>query len=186
MSALTPTIIEKFYELCNWAYEAWIMHRALFDDNPNADNLMRCDCGEAMARLNKITGEYVLHQIIKLHDSAMQSSSINLTVDYIVDYGGWDQQTLAILQNSRNKLRLFAENLKLARNKLLSHNDLQAILSNNPLGEFERDADCAYFDNLQEFVNIVHEKTIGGPRCFNDLVKADTHAFLSYLQKSLR
>ena len=67
----------------------------------------------------------------------------------------------------------FVKELRAPRNKVLTHSDLTAILKDEPLGTFEKDKDVMYFERLQRLVNIIHEKSIGGPFPFNDLAKAD-------------
>jgi hypothetical protein len=48
-----------------------------------------------------------------------------------------------------------------ARNKILSHNDLAAILDGGPLASFKAGDDIKYFKDLLRFANIVHENTKG-------------------------
>ncbi len=186
MCALSPIIVDKFYELCNEAYKTWIIHRTLFDDNSDRKKMESGDFGQVLEHVSVISLAYWLQQITKLHDPALQNNNINLTINYIIEYGGWDVSTLSVLKDSRDELNLFFKKLKPARDKFLSHNDLQAILNDSPLGGFEKDTDRMYFEKLQEFMNFVSNKTIGELRPFNDLVKTEARTFLSYLQKDLK
>lgn len=182
MSALSRPIVEEFCKLCDWSFQVWLNYRELFDDNSRALELQKSIGAEALARLRTICHEYTLHQIAKLHDSAVVSGQITLGIEYIVKYGGWDQQVLVKLTALANQLNGFARGLRSVRNKVLSHNDLAAILSGLVLGEFAKDEDIKYFEVLQEFVNVVHSEVIGGPAPFDDLVKNDVAALMAIIK----
>jgi len=179
MTALSNTVVKRFCEICNSAYEFWITHRTLFDSNPQVEKLVKGDCGAFFSRLSIITQEYALHQLVKLHDPAVQGNSINLTIEYIIDYGDWDQETFDTLKDLQSRMESLAKRIKPARNKLLSHNDLKTIIKNSTLGDFEEGADSKYFNLLQKFVNLVHDKCIGGPYPFKDLAIKDADILLS-------
>jgi hypothetical protein len=182
MSALSPLVVEEFCKLCDWAFQVWLTHRELFDENPNAAQLQASRGAEALARLSVITQEYALHQIAKLHDSAVVAGQITLGIDYIIKYGGWDSTTEANLSVLAQRLNQFASSLRSARNKALSHNDLATIAAGQTLGSFPPGEDVKYFENLQEFANLVHGKVIGGPFPFDDLAKNDVVALLSIIK----
>jgi hypothetical protein len=178
MPALSASVVEEFCKLCGWTYEAWLNHRELFDQNSREDELQKSWAGDALARLSVISQEYALLQVVKLHDRAVVNGNVTLGIDYIVTYGGWSDSVRAHLDALANELKDFALQLRDARNKSLSHNDLATIVAGAPLGAFANGADDEYFKVLQEFVNTVYEQVIGGPWPFNDLVKNDAAAFL--------
>lgn len=39
MSAISHVVANKLFELCNWAHETWVLHRTLFDDNEELQQL---------------------------------------------------------------------------------------------------------------------------------------------------
>jgi len=86
------------------------------------------------------------------------------------------------LERLAGELNGLANKLDDVRNKMLSHNDLATILAKATLGEFDEGADEKYFKDLQEFVDIVYEEVIGGPRPFNTLVKKDVASFLDAIK----
>ena len=179
MHALSALVVEEFCKVCGWAYEVWVNHRELFDHNPRAAELQKSWAGDSLARLSVISQEYALLQVIKLHDRAVVNGNVTLGIDYIVTYGGWSNSTRARLDGLANELKELASQLRDARNKYLSHNDLATIVAGSTLGGFAPGADDRYFEILQEFVNTVHEQVIGGPWLFNDLVQNDVAAFLA-------
>ena len=166
-------IVEKFCGICNWTYQAWCMHKFLYDENPKVKSLMQSKHNGFFSRLSDITQEYSLHQIAKLHDPAMQRGKTNLTLEYILENGGWTQDIRDQLEAVKVQLDEFGKNLNAARNKVLSHIDLNSVLEDQIHSAFPQGADDEYFENLQEFVNIIHENTVGGIFPFDDLAKAD-------------
>jgi len=184
MNPISPDVAKQFCELCNWAYECRTTHKRLFDKNERTEKTI----GRAKyftARLSVITQEYSLLQICKLHDPAIQKGAVNITIDYIVRFGDWGTDTARINGYVIRLAELF-EKLKSARNKILAHNDLEAIMEVATLGAFPDGLDDEYFSALQELVNAVHEKWLDGPYPFNDLAGADVEEFLHLLEKTDR
>ncbi len=182
MDPISKDIAVKFCNLCNWAYESWVTHKLLFDENKTQEN----NIGKSAAftcRLSIITQEYSLQQIAKLHDPAIQGNSSNLTVDYMVRFGEWGERRDDV-KRIHDKLLGLWERLKLARNKALAHNDLETLMADAVLGSFAEGADEEYFAALQALVNEVHEKWVGGPYPFNDLAQADVREFLARLEQA--
>lgn len=175
-------IIIEFCKLCSWAHETWLNHKELFERNPIERKVQLSGAADVMSRLSIISQEYSLLQIVKLHDKAIVNGNITLGIDYVIKYFAWDESTRKKLKELEIKLNNFSSKIKSARNKCLSHNDLESILAGENLGEFQEGEDDAYFECLQEFVNIVHEEKVGGLWPFDDLVKNDVEAFLSVLQ----
>jgi len=132
-----------------------------------------------------ITQDYWLHQIVKLHDPAKTAGRFNLGIDYILHFGGWNEETLAKLQALKHNLDDFAEKLKTARNKILSHNDLETMLNGSSHGTFAEGDDVKYFKSLQEFVNVVYDATVGGPNLFSEDAAKDAVIVSQFLANSL-
>lgn len=178
MQVLSASVVVEFCKLCSWAHETWLNHRELFDQNPRATELQKSCAGDTLARLSVISQEYALLQVVKLHDRAVVSGNITLGIDYMVTHGGWTDSVRAQLDTLAKELDFFASQLRDARNKSLSHNDLATIVAGATLGSFANGTDEEYFKILQRFVNVIYEQVVGGPFPFNDLVKNDVAAFL--------
>ena len=179
MTAHSKIVVKRFCELCQTSYEAWRTHRVLFHNNPHAAELIKSPAGKALIRLDVIAQEYALHQISKLHDPAIQKDQINLGIDYMVRFGGWDETIKLKLQSLQKQLDEVPKKIRPARNKILSHNDLEAILNASTLGAFPDEADTEYFKALEEFVSIVHENVIGEPWRFDTDVNAGLNLLFS-------
>jgi hypothetical protein len=179
---LSPEIVKAFCGQCDRAHELWLHHRALFDHNPRAEEIMESFAREEFVRLSVISQEYSLLQIRKLHDPDIMKGHATLGIKYMVNQGRWSDAASDTLHSLAEKLDRFAEKLDGVRNKLLSHNDLKIILEEATLGEFIDGEDAAYFDALQEFVNIVHREIVGDIYPFATFVVGDVHIFLESFQ----
>jgi len=180
---MTRDIALLFCRVCSWAYQAWVTHKYLFDQNDKkTDTLQKAPA--FTSRLSTITQEYSLQQIAKLHDPAVQKTDLNVSVDFVVRFGEWGAKEAEIKAIEERLLQLWGH-LKPARNKLLAHNDLKALLANEALGGFPEGEDDLYFAALQELVNEVHARWVdGGPYPFDDLAINDVFEFLNVLERS--
>ena len=183
MTSISKDTAIEFCKLCNWAFEAWMIRRTLFDDNPNHEAHFK-ECPDFFYKLDILTQEYALQQVSKLHDPAIQRDSMNLSIDYMIRFGDWrdKEQEVKRLASSLDKFR---KSIKPARDKLLAHNDLESIMQGEPLGGFEDGKDIEYFKTLQAFVDEIHEKWIGGPYSFNDLAITDAEEFCHFLSRAV-
>jgi hypothetical protein len=181
MAGLSSDVIVEFCKLCSWTHEVWQFHRALFDDNPLMGTPVLRPHAYTLSRLSTITQEYSLHQLTKLHDPAIQGKSINLSINYVIEYGAWDATTLAALRDFKAQLDSLEELIRTARNKILAHNDLATILAKADVGGFPANADVNYFSALQQFADIVHDKVVGGPYPFSEFSHRDAEQLMSAL-----
>lgn len=178
-SALSDRVVVEFHGVCNHAFGAWQLRRTLFDDNPRIAEFESEPTAPFFKWIGDITHDYILLQLAKLHDPAVQSGRCNLSLAFVIQYGGWDSETRQELERMVAELAKLAELIRPARNRIVSHFDLESILEGKPLGAFRENADQEYFKILEEFVNLVHDKTVGGPRPFCIMAKGDAGMFLT-------
>jgi hypothetical protein len=177
-SALSASVVLEFCNLCQWTYEVWLNHLELFDGNPRLTGPRNSYAKKELNRLSIISQEYGLLQLFKPHDKAVMNGNITLGIDYMLKYGGWSNSLRPRLEALAKELNDFANQLRSARNKILSHHDLETIVAGASLGKFAKGDDEKYFKTLQKFVNMVHGEVIGGPWPFSNQVKNDVTAFL--------
>jgi hypothetical protein len=182
MPALSASVVVEFCKLCDWAHEVWLNHLELFDNNPRLTELENSFAVYELERLYKISHEYSLLQVVKLHDKAVMNDNFTLGIDYVLKYDGWSDSVRSRLEKLAKELDGFADKLRGVRNKILSHNDLATIVAGAPLGEFAKGDDEKYFKALKEFVQTVHEEVNGGPWPTNHFVKSDVAAFLATIK----
>jgi len=182
MKGLSNDLAEMFCDYCNIAFVNWATFSTLFPANFDHRHVKTPTAARALHVVNIAFHEQYLHTICKLHDPAVQQGQVNLGVDYVVRFGGWEPKITDELTQLKVKLDAFADKLRSARNKILSHNDLERTLAEKTLGEYPAGEDAKYFENLQAFVNIVHRNTKGGDFPFNRAAKGDAEALHALLR----
>lgn len=181
-SSLSQALLDRFYEQCNWTHEVWTLRRALFDGNRRKRTLERGPHTYFLNYLQTILTEYVMLQVAKLHDPAVVSGRVSLTLDYIVEYGGWDSATRGRLVRSKRTLDKLGSVMKLPRNKLIVHNDLSTVMQDASLGTFSAGADTNYFKFLQRFMTCAYVGATGSPCAdFSKFTKGDALSVISAL-----
>lgn len=189
MSAHSKEVIDKFCELCDWLMQVWQTRKYLFDENPDEAALKEPRHAHFFYRLQVVLQENWLLQLAKLHDAAVQGGAnghINLSIDYIIEYGQWDPRTKSELIDLRSKLTSLAKPIRDARNKVLSHNDLAVLLASNDLGGFDPGEDEAYFLSLREFASLVRQTALGEPFVYDDLIRNDISVFMQSFLRGAR
>lgn len=183
MPELNVQLTKDFLAICEWTHHAWLIHKSM-ETSPRIDALMKGRCKEFLDHLSRITQEYSLQQIAKLHDPAVQGGKTNLTLDYVIRFGEWDPPALAKLTALREEMeRLVGLRVKDSRNKVLAHNDVETIINETLYGAFADGADERYFEKLQEFMDLVHDKRFGGPAPLSGFAWADAQVFIETLVK---
>jgi len=178
-STLSRALLDCFYEQCNWTHEVWTLRRALFDGNRRKRTLDRGPHKYFLDYLQTILTAYFMLQIAKLHDPAVASGRVSLTLDYVVEYGGWDTATKAKLVRNKRTLDKLGNVIRLPRNKLIVHNDLSTVLQGEPLGAFSRGGDISYFKSLQRFMKRVYISATGSPCAdFSTFTKGDARSVI--------
>jgi hypothetical protein len=171
-------IVKRFCGHVHWLVRVRHTFKVLFEDEqPSCQTLMKKTALSFFLDLNRILQEYLLLECAKITDPATTHGDTNFTVDYLVQNICWpsDKAILEkltslpddhkdILQELKS-LQLIAQGLrgdiKSARNKLLAHLDMSAVLSSKPLGEFPEGNAKTFFCALQKLCNITHEACFG-------------------------
>ncbi|MBI3221651.1 MAG: hypothetical protein HYZ46_00875 [Nitrosomonadales bacterium] len=172
--------IEKFFGLCDWLIQTYEFRKCLFDDNKDIEILKEARHEHFFYRICVIFQESWMHQLAKLHDPAVHGGNINLTLEYIIEYGGWEPDFRKELIELKKTMDVLYPSIKVARNKLLSHNDYKTMIEPNvALGEFEEGEDIRYFSALKEFCEKVSQITLKEPFSYDDMVQNDIDIFMS-------
>ncbi len=176
--------LEKFFGLCDWLIQTYEFRKYLFDENPDVDALKEPRNEHFFYRIQEVFQESWMHQLAKLHDPAVQGKNINLTLEYIIEYGGWETEFQKKLQGLKSRMDKLYPSIKVARNKLLSHNDYKTMIGSEEfIGGFNEGEDTNYFNSLKEFCEIVSQKVLKKPFVYDDLVRNDIEVFMSQFLK---
>jgi hypothetical protein len=187
MSAHSEIVIEKFCGICQWTYDTWQTHKVLFDEGSHLNRLPRLSQRRtALVRISEITQSYWIQKIANFHDKATVMGHKTLSLDYIIKDGQWDEAAKKNLLSLKEKLDELYNKIKLARDKLLCHNDLKTYLTldeSSSLGSFPEGLDTKYFDILKKFASFVRENSVGVSFDWNTHAIVETQELVSALLK---
>ena len=156
-------IAEVFCEECRSAYDNWVVCRVVFNDLPAGANLtdaaaFETPIGQCIDRVFRMCLEAWMTQVVRLDDPAAQRGNQNLSIHRIREADGWTAAEQVRLEELVTRLRPLPTRLRPARNRIFSHNDLDARLANVALGGFCLGEDETYFRALAELATMVWEK----------------------------
>jgi len=171
-------VVRRFEQQCIWVHQSWQTRKCLFDDKSNLPTFQQPHYEHFFYRFSIILQEYWMQQVAKLHDRARSFGQDNLTVDYMIECGCWENETKTRLSDLREKIRPFAEKMRTPRNKLLAHNDLATILSAAKLGAFDEGEDIEYFEHLKALAEIVVNTVLDEHFHYDTAVLADIALFV--------
>lgn len=176
---LSPRLVREFCAMCNWAFYVYQMHDALFD-KASEKKLAGSAAGAGLGRLSLVSQYVVQLELAKLHDPAASGRDVTLGIDFVVRFGGWPAATRTQLEKIAQELTDFYEaksaggrkskaGVRVARNRVICHNDLEALASGETLGGFSEADGARYFANLQKLVNLLWREVAGRDFPFDTL-----------------
>jgi hypothetical protein len=179
MTVLSPKTAKRFFDLCDHLHEVWKFGLVLFDNKTRVQ--IPPPALRGMHFINDMFNKYWMLELTKLHDNSTVANKRTLGVNTIIELGGWDAATRARLEALRDEMEAFVwgdnkTGLKAARNMLLCHNSFDAyhnMKEGETLGRFAAGQEVAYFEKLQEFVNIVSMEVFGNDHGFLDAIEVD-------------
>lgn len=134
--------------------------RILFEDD-NAKKIMEKAGNAFFKDINGILIDYLLLEFTKIADRAKSGKNRNTTLEYIAQSIDWPAKTRKELECLTQKAHAFQKKIKKARDKLLAHYDVSAILKNKKFGDFPLGEDLDFIETLESFCNIAHRETHG-------------------------
>jgi hypothetical protein len=171
-------IVKRFCGHVHWLVRVRHTFKVLFEDEqPSCQTLMKKTAWSFFLDLNRILQEYLLLECAKITDDATTHGHTNFTVDYLVKNICWPSDKAILekltslsddhkdLLQELKSLQLIAQgfrgHIESARDKLLAHLDMGAVLTSKPLGGFPEGDDKTFFCALQKLCDITHEACFG-------------------------
>lgn len=154
---------DHFREECIWITNCYNLYRTLYEGGEATDAVLIRVAPAFFHDLNRIIVEHILLQICKITDPAESGSRQNLTVANL----NKDLNALGLLTQDlidrAGEFEGYRALIKLARNRLISHLDWQAVQDGNPLGEHEAAEVRRFFASLFRYTDLVGETCGAGP-----------------------
>jgi hypothetical protein len=142
---------------------------ALYESDDRTTAILTKSAGIFFSDLNIILIEYCFLMICRITDPEESLSRKNLTISYInSELAHVSLLTPEISKISENILH-YRETIKGARNKLISHLDVESITGNSCLGGHEEEKVKVFFENLNGYVDLVGNALDIGPLDFSAL-----------------
>src|SRR5579859_785560 len=91
---LTKKIVKAFALYCVDAHEAWCLVRGLTDRKEFLDAIDGCQDRDFFIRTIGILHRHFLTQVAKLHDKTIVAWKVTMSLNYILDSGGWTKKKL--------------------------------------------------------------------------------------------
>ncbi len=152
-------------EFCNqyfWLYYCHHIYKTLFEENSHKELLIKT-ANTFFYDLSEIIRSYLLIQFCRLTDREMTQGHYNLTIKYLVKNIPWPSNIKKELNSISDKLHKFRSHIIDARNKILSHIDLDTTRTKGVLGWFPKGEDVEFLNLMAEFCDCMHRTCFGTP-----------------------
>lgn len=156
--------VKAFANACIYARSLYMHYKVIFEDTPLSDNPFNKLSPYFFGDLDWMFREYLILQVCKLTDLAVDGrGNENLTVKFLTANADFstDPAGAVELRARSEKIETFRSQLKLARDKIISHSDRKTILDGRPLGGAQTDAWVNFWLDLQVFVKLLWKRYLG-------------------------
>jgi hypothetical protein len=163
------------------------LYMSLFETDQQTASLYDSVAPLCFHDLNEILIDYLILQFSKITDPANTGKKSNLTTNYILEKLVWPDDIRQKLCEVNQCLRAFRQGIEPARSRRVVHIDLPAQIEQlENLGEFPKDADKQFLQDLQTFVNIAYGHFHNGAcRPIDVAMSTDTYQLVRALEKSV-
>ena len=158
--------VEAFTNYCVTALSIDNHVRHLFDGSESQSKLLYRTAPILFTDLNVALIQNLILHVCKLTDPHMSRGNQNLTTNFFVEKA--NASIVPRLQSINEKILPFASKLHSARHKLIAHLDRKTIDEGRDMGAVPPDEWQAFWNNLEEFVNVLQKFY-----CSNNLMITD-------------
>jgi hypothetical protein len=157
---ITKVDIRRFRDLCTYARSIFVHFRHLFETGPeNRAILNRC-APKLFGDICYVLRSQIILEACKITDPAVMRSHENLTIEYVMTHLQ-DRKIIDRLKDRADRLHAFRKKIEPARNKIISHNDRDTILSGNALGGASIEDWNQFWQDLSRFLEILSDRYLG-------------------------
>jgi hypothetical protein len=155
---VTRKVVKKFLDYCVTLRAFWVHYQTIFEGADLKRELLQSTAQKFFHDLNLMLIEHLILQICKLTDPEITMGKRNLTVQFLIKNSDFSAspRDLAKLTEISARIDKFRTRILPARNKLISHLDLDAALRRKALGGASIAAWQKFWLDLQDFVTIIH------------------------------
>jgi hypothetical protein len=135
----------------------WQHYRTLFEGSDLKRELLQTTAPIFFRDLNEMFIEQLVQRICRLTDNAQTMGRKNLTIKFLIDHTDFSAApaTLDKLRTLSDAIHRFRNRIVEARNRFISHLDLEAVRLDRPLGAASDAEWLQFWIDLQDFLDLL-------------------------------
>ena len=159
---VTRRDVKKFTDYCVILRAFWTHYYTIFEGSDLQRKLLQDTAHKFFSDLNHLLIEHLILQICKLTDPEMTMGKRNLTIPFLLNNADFaaTPRDMAKLKKIAARIDKFRKRIVPARNKLISHLDLDAALRSKSLGGASVAAWRKFWLDLQDLVAILNKRYV--------------------------
>jgi hypothetical protein len=140
----------------------WEHFQTLFEGSDVKRELLQTTAPIFFGDLHSLFVEHLVLHICRLTDNAETMGRKNLTVKFLIEHSDFSSapDTLEKLRRLGDSIHSFRDLILKARNRFISHVDLEAVQLDKPLGAASDAKWKQFWLDLQDFLNLMHRHHI--------------------------
>lgn len=135
----------------------WQHYRTLFEGSDLKRELLQTTAPVFFGDLNVMFIEQLVQRVCRLTDNAQTMGRKNLTIKFLIDHTDFSTApaTLDKLRTLSDAIHRFRDRIVEARNRFISHLDLEAVRLDQPLGAASDAEWLQFWVDLQDFLDLL-------------------------------
>ena len=185
----TKEDVQAFANACVLLRSRWQHFRILFEGSDLKRELLQTTAPTFFDDLNYLLTEHLVLHICRLTDNAQTMGRKNLTVKFLIEHSDFSAtpDMLGKLKRIRASIDAFRQKILPARNRFISHLDLEAVRLDQPLGAVTDAEWNQFWLDLQDFLESMFQHHVGPSEhfCLNDIgMMSDADSLLTTLRNA--
>jgi hypothetical protein len=185
----TKEDVQAFANSCVLLRSQWQHFRILFEGSDLKRELLQTTAPALFGDLNYLLIEHLVLHICRLTDNAQTMGRKNLTVKFLIEHSDLSAapDMLDKLKRISDSIDAFRQKILPARNRFISHFDLEAVRLDQPLGAATDAEWTQFWLDLQDFVKLMFRHHVGPSEhfCLNDIgMMSDADSLLTALRNA--
>ena len=154
----TKEDVQAFTHSCVLLRSQWAHFQLLFEGSDLKRELLQTTASTFFSDLHRLFVEHFVQHICRLTDHAQTMGRKNLTVKFLIEHSDFSNapNTWDKLQRISDSIDGFRELIAKARNRFISHLDLEAVRLGDPLGAASQGKWGQFWLDLQDFLYLMH------------------------------
>jgi hypothetical protein len=148
---------QAFADSCVFLRSQWVHFATLFEGSDLKRELLQTTAPTFFGDLHALFAEHLVLHICRLTDGAQTMGRKNLTVKFLIEHSDFSAApaTLDKLQRLSDSIHRFRDVIVKARNRFISHVDLEAVRLDKPLGAASDMEWKQFWLDLQDFLELM-------------------------------